>query len=728
MSTGNQFVHLSDKKLLGVTSYQERFFGYLKSKMTEIFAAVWSLNGTFDSGGTPINFSFSAGQLTIDDGTGTDGSGHILVVGATEKNVAWDRADECHVGLHYTERPVGIQINPRSGLPEYQDWKEIVGVSAEPDSVSVVSGHLRLDISSLVGESAVSFAGRQCLVWRNTPSSGALTEAIAIEQCTVAFSTNNYIDTTGMLGASAAGDANLYTVCLLGPTIRSDVDLSTVPGYWYLGVVSNDGGFDSDVDGQRVIRKSLSDLLEYLVYSNVVNTFTRGQQIDPTVNEYGIDVTGGATGGAAHAAINAVGGMSMGNAAPAIIATAGNANASAIVAVGKGAAPALDVSCDGSREAIIATGGTDGDGIVAQGGTGTYRTPAGITTTGGATNGPGGVGYGVGSGAGFKGYGGAGAGPGGLFYGGTYGGRGIISYGNGIGAEIYGGTNSEGAIIQANGTGNGLEVTAGATGKGGYFEGGATANGGSGEDVGAAIHAKGGATGPGGGGAAGLAGFFEGGFANDAIHAIADDNGEHSGIDARGAWGGTFTCTSPSGGCAAIYCSGNTEGNDGGKFHGSDAGTAQSCGIETTGGNAGPGIKSYGGYDGGDGIQSKGGISGGNGGYFEARGGSGNGIIASGFNEGHGGQFTSGDSSGAQGIHAECLSSGANAHGGEFHGGSYGAAIHAVHGTNGAPLFLSIRSGIPSGVQNGYIWLDSLDNKMHLYINSTEYKIDMTAV
>jgi hypothetical protein len=498
MPTGDQFVHLVNKKLLGVSSFADFFLNYVRSTFTSFVAAVYNKDGTY--GETRLAITGTGSALSIADGTGTDGSGHLLVVGSGEKDLPWpDDGDTYQVALHYDERPVGVQVNPRTGFPEYQNWQEVVGIRGVPDTVTVVSGHLRVDVSSLL-QSKVSFAGRTCLLWLTTPNGGALTEEIAIEERTIQWdsgSLTNFIDTVGLLG-SVLGETNeaLYQALILGPTFRSDNDLESADGYWFIGEVYGTSSLTADVSGQRLITKSLSDLLEYLVYSNVVNTFTTTQRFEPLSVVPGVRAQGLAIGSSASYAIEAYGASITDAVAEAAIYAlgggAGSEVAPGVVAIGGAGAT--------GAPGIRATGGNGTSSYGGSGGEfqGTGVMALGIKATGGA-EGRGGEFYGgsgaaagvhgeggLNGGAGVEGYGGTNYGPGGIFTARASNSQGVQGYGYGSGQGLagIGGNNLSGkgaaGVYGVGGTGStdggaGVEGLGTGTGEGGAFHGGVTA-------------------------------------------------------------------------------------------------------------------------------------------------------------------------------------------------------------------------------------------------------------
>lgn len=283
MTTGDKFVNLCEKRLLGLTSLKDYLLDFMRAQFQELVSRTWDLDGTLGSAKVAISGSGND-EFDLDTGkTGTDGNGRFLKTAAAyETNVQFENANsiDYDVALHYAEKPNGINPNPRTAEPEYVNWEEVVGLRAEPDSVSEVSGAVHAVVDS-VFEAGVSNAGRKCLIFMKVPAEGATSEGIAVEECTVQWdSSNNYIETTtSALGQTAISTtAADYWILALGPTVSRNTDLEAASEYWYIGVVTGAGAGNPptvfDIADQRLIEKSLATLLENLVYSNINNSFT----------------------------------------------------------------------------------------------------------------------------------------------------------------------------------------------------------------------------------------------------------------------------------------------------------------------------------------------------------------------------------------------------------------------------------------------------------------------
>ena len=311
--TGSEYVNLVQKRLLGLASFREQFLEYLQGKIVDLLARVYDLDGTFGSTAVAITADGNDKFQLAADHIGTDGSGHLLTTDRTAPvydaycaGVQFENASaiDYDVALHYVERPSGVQINPRTGYPEYDNWQEVVGERADPDSVAESSGAVQAVINS-VAETGVSNAGRKCLVWKVSPEKTATSEGVAIEECTVQWgdlgSGNvNYIETTtAALGQSTISTtASDYQVLLLGPTVRRNTDLEAAADYWFVGQVTGAGAGNPpssfDMSDQRLIDKSLSEGFEDAAFVNVVNSFTRRQEIVPPSTEEALTIVGNA--------------------------------------------------------------------------------------------------------------------------------------------------------------------------------------------------------------------------------------------------------------------------------------------------------------------------------------------------------------------------------------------------------------------------------------------------
>lgn len=271
MATGTTFAAVTEKRLFGTADMRDRLLGHLRTLIQESFEKSFRGGCVYDSALSLVSGGNDA--VTI-SGTSlaTDGHGHLLDVAtsgfASTLRFQNTAAVQYEVGLHYAEVPSGIQINPRTGLPEFVGWDEQVGESGTPNLVTDNgNGTITFRVNS-VTESGVSNAGRKVRVYKNIPGPNATTEAVAIEELTVSWTgSNNEVTTAAAFGQDTVSTtAADYTVVLMGPTIKRNTSLYDVDGYAFLGTVTGGGAGSPpsgyDITDQDVIDMSLSDLAD----------------------------------------------------------------------------------------------------------------------------------------------------------------------------------------------------------------------------------------------------------------------------------------------------------------------------------------------------------------------------------------------------------------------------------------------------------------------------------
>jgi hypothetical protein len=290
MTTGAQIADPQFKKLMSNEDFSDRTLGYLKEYVREHMERVYALDGVFSPSSSKWAFAgFSPNTMRIDPSTApgggsrcVDGLGHLLQLPAAPglgqdilalgkiTDVVFENtnAQTYHFSLTYMERPTGIVVNPRNGLPQYHYKQEGIGFEADPTNV-VDNGNgtitMRVDT---VCDPGHSYAGRSVLVFMKVPVKGALTEFIAIEQRVIAWNgVNNTITTVGNFGQDVIStDSDDYSVILLGPRVTA-FDYSGTPGFMYVGSVVGVGLGNTpgagNITNQNVIDVSLSTLILY---------------------------------------------------------------------------------------------------------------------------------------------------------------------------------------------------------------------------------------------------------------------------------------------------------------------------------------------------------------------------------------------------------------------------------------------------------------------------------
>ena len=303
MTTGAQYVNIKSKRLMGTDDFGERLMGYVRTISEETNQRTYD-SSVFLGGATSI-VADGNDQIRIDksvaDIVASDGDGHFLDPNWSTWN--WFRnvyfqnqiTTDYYVALKYCLIPAGIQINPRTGAPEYVAYEDQVGEVDDPNSVTDKTTYIDFVVDDVL-ESGVDCSGRRVWVYMVNPAAGASTEFIAIEECVVVYSLGqNTISTTGLLGQTTVSTtAADYQVAALGPTVKRYTDLSAVSGYAFIGTVTGVGAGSPptafDMSAQRVVPYSwVSALVDGLPQDFVPvtdNTYSLGSAAKKWANIY----------------------------------------------------------------------------------------------------------------------------------------------------------------------------------------------------------------------------------------------------------------------------------------------------------------------------------------------------------------------------------------------------------------------------------------------------------
>jgi hypothetical protein len=250
MSTSNEFANITPKKLLGYSDLGERMLDYLKAIVHESLERVWDSPAVHDAALTLEADGANAFKIT---GTSisADGQGRLLRISdaAVNDGISFENSNGVvyYVALKYVEIPNEIDVNPRTGLPEYRKWVEEIGEKSVPDAVTDNgNGTITFQVDGIT-ESGVSNAGRQVMVYKLVADKNATTAIVAIETCTVIWTgSENSITTAGALGQNDISEvAADYNVVLLGPTVSRYTDLRSADGYVYVGYITGNAGTPS---------------------------------------------------------------------------------------------------------------------------------------------------------------------------------------------------------------------------------------------------------------------------------------------------------------------------------------------------------------------------------------------------------------------------------------------------------------------------------------------------
>jgi hypothetical protein len=253
MVTSNEYANITQKKLLGYKDLNDRLLSYLKNSIRENLKRVWNEDIVLGDQLTLEADGVNAFKIT-GDSVATDGIGNLLKISDSLANdeISFENTNSVnyYVGLKYVEIPNEIDINPRTGLPEYRSWIEEIGESSTPNSVTDNgNGTINMIVDS-VTESGVDNSDRQVLVYKEIVDKNATTPSVAMEICTVSWTgTYNIITTTGNLGQSTISIITSdYKVVLLGPTVKRYVDLREESGYIFIGIIEGNGGTPASFD------------------------------------------------------------------------------------------------------------------------------------------------------------------------------------------------------------------------------------------------------------------------------------------------------------------------------------------------------------------------------------------------------------------------------------------------------------------------------------------------
>lgn len=258
MTTGAEFSNFTNKRLVSFQDLAARTVAYFQELHRENTAIQFS-QGAFnekipmDSPG-PDQVRLNV-KPTVGDYLVHDGNGHILDLQTDNVAIFENAAATTYeVGAGRIDQPVEIDINPRTGKPDYDHYVEAVGDEAEPNSVTDNGSNITFRVDSLIADAAgESLAGRTVRVFKKIPADGATTAAVAIEELVVVFGgAQNTITTSGLLGQTTVSTTTSdYLVQLVGLSVRRNtnpVPISTSPKHFFAGTVLGNGGTPTAFD------------------------------------------------------------------------------------------------------------------------------------------------------------------------------------------------------------------------------------------------------------------------------------------------------------------------------------------------------------------------------------------------------------------------------------------------------------------------------------------------
>ena len=155
MTTGAKLASITLKKLMGFEDFGARMLDYLRGLNQEATKRTWP-EGAFDAlmglsspGNDQVRIDLNANS----DGFISDGDGHLPDLKQITRIADFvnTTAVTFEVGAGYITTPRQIQINPRTGKPEFGHLEEQIGESTVPDVVTDNGGTITFDLNGLLG-------------------------------------------------------------------------------------------------------------------------------------------------------------------------------------------------------------------------------------------------------------------------------------------------------------------------------------------------------------------------------------------------------------------------------------------------------------------------------------------------------------------------------------------------------------------------------------------------
>ena len=263
MPTYDKMINIYFNRLLDQTSLRENLLEFFDDKLSETVSAMFQgQSGTLDS--QKVELTSTANDTFDLDMTNARkvvvGNGNVITLPENANRVLKEHlqvpfvnttAQTYEVGIRYQQVEDGIQINGRTGAPEYPRLREDMGEKDNPDSVVDTPGvSITLYINGLT-QSSVDHSGRKAIVFLTIPQSGV--ESVAYYEGVVAYSSPNnqivipYSGGDGPLGQDTSVDppstlATDYIVFLPGASWKQGT--STIYGdndYAFIGRIAGNG-------------------------------------------------------------------------------------------------------------------------------------------------------------------------------------------------------------------------------------------------------------------------------------------------------------------------------------------------------------------------------------------------------------------------------------------------------------------------------------------------------
>jgi len=280
MPTGDKVINVFIKKLLSKTDLKDRLVQFMQDRNDEVIAALFSgRSGVLDQ--DEITLSNGSSGVGYVKATTTNarklvtGDGHIVTLPASPTVPLTDDVPFENTGsipyyfaVRYAQ-PVAqeVEINERTGQPEYPALEESYGELGTPASVADTPGvQISINIDNLL-EAGVDHGGRAVTVYLVNPVSGLAATAFFNGQVTYGGGNNtvviSYSGANGPLGQDTSVNppsttAADYVVHVRGLSWKRNSDLRLDSDYAFLGVVT--GGAPPTFDHTDQLSIFINDL------------------------------------------------------------------------------------------------------------------------------------------------------------------------------------------------------------------------------------------------------------------------------------------------------------------------------------------------------------------------------------------------------------------------------------------------------------------------------------
>ena len=252
MPTGLKKLGFASRQLLGKEDFETRLFGYLDNSNKRLAQIMCVedivLNGSFtlDADGNDKFKIEKSGTIAA----GVDSNGETFDIENSDVAPYLEDVDfpnqvgnNYYAGLKHAQIPSVLTINPRTGSPDWTEFKDFIGYLKAPTSINDNGDGTLTAILDPEVTAALDCTDRKALIYQGSPAENALNIATALEECTVFLDVaDNKITTVGSLGQTTISTtASDYIVILLGPFVTTSSGLATASGIIHAGRITGNG-------------------------------------------------------------------------------------------------------------------------------------------------------------------------------------------------------------------------------------------------------------------------------------------------------------------------------------------------------------------------------------------------------------------------------------------------------------------------------------------------------